>query len=304
MRRSRSSTDSAMAAPMPGSTPKSSTAAVVASASTSSLRRKAAIRRSSATSTSRIAAKTTTAPSAAVGKAAMTGPSQSRVATTRTRETSECSWVRAPIVSAITVRLPLELIGKPWKRPVATLAVPSARNSWSLSMRLAVPGAEGTAGQDVVGVADDGDAERRRQQGPQVDVADVGQRQGRQALRHRTDDVDAGAVDEVEDRDDDGGAQHRDEGAGPGRREALEGEEDGEDAERQDERRQVRVAEVGQDVPHLLDERLALHRDAEDLADLADDHERRDARHVADEDRLREQVGEEAEPQDETDEAR
>ena len=48
--------------------------------------------------------------------------------------TSECSWVRAPIVSAITVRLPLELIGKPWKRPVATLAAPSARNSWSLSM--------------------------------------------------------------------------------------------------------------------------------------------------------------------------
>ena len=108
-----------------------------------------------------------------------------------------------------------------------------------------MPGGEGAAGQHVVGVADDGDAERRRQQGPQVHVGDVGQRQGRQALRHRTDDVDAGPVDEVEDRDDDGRAQHRDEGTGPGRREALEGEEDGEDAERQDERRQVRVAEVG-----------------------------------------------------------
>ena len=203
MRRSRSSTDSAMAAPMPGSTPKSSTAAVVASASTSSLRRKAAMRRSSATSTSRIAAKTTTAPRAAVGKAAMTGPSQSSVATTRTSETSECSWVRAPIVSAMTVRLPLELIGKPWKRPVATLAAPSARNSWSLSMGSRCRAREGTAGQHVVGVADDGDAERRRQQSPQVDVGDVGQRQGRQTLRHRADDVDAGPVDEVEDRDDD-----------------------------------------------------------------------------------------------------
>ena len=53
---------------------------------------------------------------------------------TSTRETSECSWVRAPIESAMTVRLPLELIGKPCSRPVATFAPPSARNSWSLSM--------------------------------------------------------------------------------------------------------------------------------------------------------------------------
>src|SRR6478735_8943461 len=49
--------------------------------------------------------------------------------------------------------------------------------------------------------------------------------------------------------------------------------QDGEDAEGQDERRQVRVAEVGQDVHHLLEEGLALHGDADDLADLADDHE-------------------------------
>ena len=39
------------------------------------------------------------------------------------------------------------------------------------------------------------------------------------------------------------------------------------------------------------------------LADLADDHERGDAGHVADEHGLGEQVGEEAEPRDEADEA-
>jgi hypothetical protein len=34
----------------------------------------------------------------------------------------------------MTVRLPLELIGKPWSSPVATFAPPRARNSWLLSM--------------------------------------------------------------------------------------------------------------------------------------------------------------------------
>ena len=107
----------------------------------------------------------------------------------------------------MTVRLPLELIGKPWKQAGRDVGAAEREELLVAVDGLAVPGAEGTARQDVVGVADDGDAERRRQQGPQVHVADVGQRQGRQTLRHRTDDVDAGPVDEVEDRDDDRGAR-------------------------------------------------------------------------------------------------
>ncbi len=123
--------------PMPTRTSNTNTDTVVARHSTSSLRRKAAMRRSSATSINRTAAKMTTAASAAVGNVPPTsGPSHSKIATTSTNDTRECSWVRAPMVSAITVRLPLELIGKPCSNPLARFAPPpSARNSCRLSIR-------------------------------------------------------------------------------------------------------------------------------------------------------------------------
>ena len=66
------------------------------------------------------------------------------------------------------------------------------------------------------------------------------------------------------------------------------------------ERRQVRVAEVRGGIPQLLDEGVALDLDPGHLADLADDHERRDPGHVADEDGLGEQVRQEAEPHDDS----
>jgi hypothetical protein len=76
----------------------------------------------------------TTPPSAASGKAPRIGPSHSMVATSTTTETSECSWVWAPMAWARTVRLPLELTGKPERAPAPRLAAPRARNSWLLSI--------------------------------------------------------------------------------------------------------------------------------------------------------------------------
>ena len=42
--------------------------------------------------------------------------------------------MRLPIVSPITVRLPLLLTGKPENNPAPRLAAPRARNSWRASI--------------------------------------------------------------------------------------------------------------------------------------------------------------------------
>ena len=52
-----------------------------------------------------------------------------RAANTITMHTSEYNWVRLPIASPITVRLPDELTGKPLVNPFTTLAAPSANSS-------------------------------------------------------------------------------------------------------------------------------------------------------------------------------
>ncbi len=52
--------------------------------------------------------------------------------------TSEYSCERAPLASAIDVRLALELTGNPPTSEEPTLAVPMARNSWLLWTRVRV----------------------------------------------------------------------------------------------------------------------------------------------------------------------
>jgi hypothetical protein len=125
--------DRPTAASTPYSTPKTSTEMVLASAIASSERRKRAKRRNSATSIRRSAANTTRAPRAAIGNVDRTGPATRSTASTAMIDTIELSWLRLPSESPITVRLPLLLTGKPWKRPDATFAAPSASISWSAS---------------------------------------------------------------------------------------------------------------------------------------------------------------------------
>ena len=55
-------------------------------------------------------------------------------------------------------------------------------------------------------------------------------------------------------------------------------------------------SQPGDERPHLVDEFVALHRSAGDLAKLAGDHDDRDAGHVSDQHRLRQQLGEKAQP--------
>ena len=44
--------------------------------------------------------------------------------------TSECSWVRDPVVAPMTVRDADDDTGKPCMSPAPTLDAPSARSSW------------------------------------------------------------------------------------------------------------------------------------------------------------------------------
>ena len=163
-------------------------------------------------------------------------------------------------------------------RPVATLAVPSARNSWLLSMCSRCRAAKARPVSTLSENADDGDAERRRQQG-----ATVGDARRRAACRARQ-TLPGGdrrratrAGREVEDGDDTVASSIAMSGTGQPRREALEGEEDDEHAERQGQRRQVRCRRGGSATyDSSWTNELALDGEAGDLAELADDHERRD----------------------------
>ena len=78
--------------------------------------------------------------------------------------TIEESWLRLPSESPMTVRLPLLLTGKPCSSPAATLAAPRAEHLLVGVERVRVTGGEGAAGEHVVGVRHDRDADGGQQQ--------------------------------------------------------------------------------------------------------------------------------------------
>ena len=116
-------------------------------------------------------------------------------------------------------------------------------------------------------------------------------------LRHGTDDRDV----QVEDGDQDRRARDCDEDSGHPGRDSPDNEHDGETAEAESRRRRVDLVDVPGEVADVVDEPPARHRDTEEPGQLGGDHDERDAREVAEADRLREQVGEEAEPGDRPD---
>jgi len=77
----------------------------------------------------------TTAASAADGRSCTMLGTNSSIRAIAPAPTSPVSWVFAPACSATGVRDELLLIGKPWKKPVAVLAAPSAIISWLASTR-------------------------------------------------------------------------------------------------------------------------------------------------------------------------
>ena len=285
-----------MATTMPSSTSSTSTPAVVARARTSSLRRNLANRTNSGTSTSRMAAYTTTAARAASGNAARRGRRVSRASRVQATVASPASWVRLPTASPMAVRLPLLLTGNPCSRPAPRLAAPRARSSrWGVD-GLVVPAGERAAGEDVVGVADEGDPERRGQHGGQLGRADVGYAGHRDAAGDLADEPHS-AVGQVEQRGGRGGAEHPEQrhrrAGGEGSAHQHRGQRD----QAEHGRRPVHLVEPAEHLAELGHEAVGVLRHAEQLAELRGDHDRGDAGEVADQDRAGQQVGQRAQPE-------
>ena len=137
-------------------------AAVVASARYSSLRRKRAMRRNSGRSTSRSAAQMTSAPSAGSGTRRAPGQ-RKRVGRTAATATSEYAWRAHP--SSRRWRSGCRCCS-PGSRRRAGADVGRPEREQLLAVAEAVPvlGREGACRQDVVGVPDDGHAQRGQQQ--------------------------------------------------------------------------------------------------------------------------------------------
>ena len=110
---------------------------------------------------------------------------------------------------------------------------------------------------------------------------------------HRADDLDALGL-PVQQGGGDNGDDDDDERAGELAIHAPDDEQHdhGDGADREGE--QVRFVEAGDELDDLLEELVALERDAEHLAQLAADDDQRRAEDVADQDRLGQQVGDEA----------
>ena len=149
---------------------------------------------------------------------------------------------------------------------------------------LALMAGEGAAGEDVVGVADERDADGRADQCSQVLGGDVGQAGHPQAGRDVTDDCDA-VVAEVEDRDDRGGTEHADQRDGRPREEVADGEQHDQRGQAEDGGRDVDLVEVSEHLTKLAEERRRLPRHTEQLAELGGGHGERDAGQVADQHR-------------------
>jgi hypothetical protein len=86
--------------------------------------------RTPAASISPIAAEMTTAASAESGRFRTRLGKNSSISAIARAPTSPVSCVLAPAASATGVREELLLTENPWKKPVATLAAPSATSSW------------------------------------------------------------------------------------------------------------------------------------------------------------------------------
>ena len=293
-----SATDRPTASSTPYRMSKTSTPASAARASSSSLRRNAASRRNPATSTSR-----TRRVDDDRAERGGREPGQQRPERTAARDhdaaraTSEYTWVRPPAATAergaAAAAADREAAAA---APAPTLAAPRASSSWLASIRRTPPRVgERPGGQHVVGVADHA-ARRAPAAAGRSQVAEVGQRRAR-----------AGRA---------GSRRPRRCRAAPGRTRrprrwpaapraagrAARGKRHWHDEQegQHDARRSTAVARCisvrsrdERDAPRPRNA-VAVDRDAGQLAQLADDHDDGDAGQVADQDRLGQQVGDEA----------
>ena len=172
-----------------------------------------------------------------------------------------------------------------------------ATNSWLASIFWPCFAAKTRRGQDLIGVDQDRESQGRGQQRKDILHRDGGDGHLGQSGRHRADDCDALGL-EIEDGRGHDGADDDNQRAGQlaidaphdeQRRHANDADGDGE---------QVRLVEAADELHHLPEELVALELDAEHLAQLAADDDQRRAEDVADQHRLGQEIGDEAQPCD------
>ena len=154
----------------------------------------------------------------------------------------------------------------------------------------------GTADGDGVGESDQGDAGRGEAEPGPLAEGDPGQGEPRQAGRDVTDRRDA-VIAEAEQHGGDVRDDHDDHARRNLRHKSLDEIEHGEQAGRQPGGAARTLAEALDQVPDLREEAGRRDLYPENLADLADDDDQRDAVDVADEDGLGQEIGHESEPE-------
>jgi hypothetical protein len=202
-----------------------------------------------------------------------------------------------PAASATGVREELLLIGKPWKKPAARLAAPRPIISWFGSTRGI--GARGIGSRQYAGVGEGDDRDRHAadQDGDDISRTDPWDGESRKALGHRPKHLHPGRLAEPEHpghdrRQDDGDQNSRETG------ESLGQQDQGQRSQPQAGRHPVGLAveECLGNGDEVSKRTAAFDGKAEQLGQLADQHCERDTVHIAVADRLREQLGDEAQP--------
>ena len=214
----------------------------------------------------------------------------------RAAPTTPVSWDLAPARSATAVRDPLQLTGKPWKRPAARFAAPMPIISWLPRISWPVLAANDEAVEIVSASETSAIPSAPASSSAEVGRLDVGDGQRREALGQRADEVDA-VVGEVEDGRRRDREHDHDEHAGHRGQPAVQHEDqhDAGDAEHGRGRDHVAGGDALDGLDQLVDDALRVHREPEQLRHLSDEDGQRQPVHVADHGRLGQQVGDEAE---------
>ena len=205
------------------------------------------------------------------------------------------SWVRAPIWSLTAVRDPLRPDREPLGDPGGQAGRAHGAQLGVGDDVLAAAAGEGAGDQDLVGVADEEDAEGRRQQRQGVARVEARALDAGQARGDLADHGHAVGGQPEGGRGDDRG-DHHDQGPGSLRKRQRRPSSTAREAAPTARVAAVPVAEVAEHRDQRRDRALGLGAEAEQLAELADDQDHGDPVEVADQHRPGEVVGDPAQP--------
>ena len=191
---------------------------------------------------------------------------------------------------------PLPETGSALEAPARTLAAPKPRSSAFGVDVVAVLERERADGGDAVGEHDQRERDRRKEEIGVVGEPDVWKSERWQPLLDVADDRDVEVVD-VENGSEEQAENEDDDRRGHGASEAPDEERGQQQRCAQQQRRAVRLVELGGELLHDREEVVGVDVEPEHLPELSGDDRQRDPVDVAEQDRLPEEVGDEAKPE-------